>query len=47
MELFREVHEELKESIDHCEGAKTKFKQMKENNEKDLCEEERNIESYK
>lgn len=47
MELFREVHEELKESINHCEDAKTKFKQMKEDNEKNIREDERNIESYK
>ncbi|CAO2593429.1 Coiled-coil domain-containing protein 178 [Lemmus lemmus] len=47
MEKFREVHEELKESIEECETAKLKFKQMKEDDEKDICKEETNIESYK
>ncbi|KAL1773448.1 hypothetical protein HispidOSU_004375 [Sigmodon hispidus] len=47
MELFREVHEELKKSIEHCEGAKSKLKEMKEEDEKDICQEETNIESYK
>lgn len=47
MELFRDVHEKLKESIEQCEGAKSKFKQMKEEDEKDILQEETNIETYK
>lgn len=47
MELFRTVHEELKELMEQCEGAKSKFKQMKEEDEKNIRQEETNIESYK
>ncbi|XP_075827250.1 coiled-coil domain-containing protein 178 [Microtus pennsylvanicus] len=47
MELFRDVHEKLTESIQQCEGAKSKFKQMKQEDEKDIRQEETNIDTYK
>ncbi|XP_040613830.1 coiled-coil domain-containing protein 178 [Mesocricetus auratus] len=47
MELFREVHEELNVSIEQCEIAKSKLSQMKVEDEKDICQEETNVDSYK
>ncbi|XP_051019929.1 coiled-coil domain-containing protein 178 [Acomys russatus] len=46
-ELFRAVHEELKDSVDQCECTKSKLKLMKEEDEKDIFQEQINIELYK
>ncbi|XP_008827083.1 coiled-coil domain-containing protein 178 [Nannospalax galili] len=47
VELFKRVHEELEDSIEDYENVKTKLKQLKEESEKDLCEDETSIDTYK
>ncbi|KAL6090562.1 hypothetical protein STEG23_024348, partial [Scotinomys teguina] len=47
LELFRMVHEELKNSVEHCETAKSQLRQMKEEDERDIYNEETNVEIYK
>ncbi|XP_042120041.1 coiled-coil domain-containing protein 178 [Peromyscus maniculatus bairdii] len=47
MELFRSVHDELKDSIELCETTKSQLKHMREEDEKDIIQEETNIETYK
>ncbi|XP_051058013.1 coiled-coil domain-containing protein 178 [Phodopus roborovskii] len=47
MEQFRDVQDELKVSVEQYEIAKSRFEQMKEDDEKDLYQEEINVESYK
>ncbi|NP_081892.2 coiled-coil domain-containing protein 178 [Mus musculus] len=46
MEKFRAIHEELKESVDKCEGAKARLKNMKVENEREIQEELINATSY-
>ncbi|XP_028630723.1 coiled-coil domain-containing protein 178 [Grammomys surdaster] len=46
MEKFRAIHEELKESVDQCEGAKLRLKYMKEEDEKEIQEELTSAASY-
>ena len=47
MELYRQVREELQEAIENYESAKLKAKQMKEEMEKDIYNDEASIENFK
>ncbi|KAM7125747.1 coiled-coil domain-containing protein 178 [Molossus nigricans] len=47
MELYKHVHEELKEAIANCENAKLKAKHIREEMEKAIKNSESNVEAYK
>ncbi|XP_008054408.1 coiled-coil domain-containing protein 178, partial [Carlito syrichta] len=47
MELYREVHDKLRDAIDGYDNVKWKAKQIKEDMEKDICKDEKDVEDYK
>lgn len=47
MELYKQVHEELKEAIENYENSKLKAKQVREDMEKDILNDKTNIEAHK
>lgn len=47
MELYRKVHGELQDAIEDCEKLKWKIIQNREEMEKDIENDVKNIEAYK
>ncbi|XP_062933570.1 coiled-coil domain-containing protein 178 [Cynocephalus volans] len=47
MDLYRQVHGELEEALEKLENIKLKTKQIKEEMEEGICNDEMNIKSYK
>lgn len=47
MEEFRKVHSELKLSIEEYENAKLRLKKMKEDDARDIHQEEITVNSYR